>query len=115
MQKIKKIILLYINGCEPCEEFKNIFEQVKNIDKYNGISFESYDIANDEGSKLVEKYQVHGIPTTILLDENNELIEKIIGSIEKDEFIEIINDCLNTQEGEDNDNQFIWKAKKWKG
>lgn len=101
MQKIKKIILLYINGCEPCEEFKNIFEQVKNIDKYNYISFESYDIADDEGSKLVEKYQVHGIPTTILLDENDEQLEKIIGSIEKDEFIEIINDCLNTQEGEE--------------
>lgn len=105
MQKIKKIILLYINGCEPCEEFKNIFEQVKIIDKYNGISFESYDIADDEGSKLVEKYQVHGIPTAILLDANNELIEKIIGSIEKEEFTEIIDDCLNTQERiEGNDN-----------
>lgn len=101
MQKIKKIILLYINGCEPCEEFKNIFEQVKNIDKYNGISFESYDIADDEGSKLVEKYQVHGIPTTILLDENDEQLEKIIGSVEKEEFMEIIDDCLNTQEGEE--------------
>lgn len=101
MQKIKKIILLYINGCEPCEEFKNIFEQVKNIDKYNGISFESYDIADDEGSKLVEKYQVHGIPTTILLDENDEQLEKIIGSIEKEEFMEIIDDCLNIQEGEE--------------
>lgn len=101
MQKIKKIILLYINGCDPCEEFKNIFEQVKNIDKYNGISFESYDIADDEGSKLVEKYQVHGIPTTILLDENDEQLEKIIGSVEKEEFMEIIDDCLNTQEGEE--------------
>ena len=101
MQKIKKIILLYINGCEPCEEFKNIFEQVKNIYKYNGISFESYDIADDEGSKLVEKYQVHGIPTTILLDENDEQLEKIIGSVEKEEFMEIIDDCLNTQEGEE--------------
>lgn len=105
MQKVKKIILLHLNGCEPCEEFKNIFEQVRNIDKYNGIFFESYDIADDEGSKLVEKYQVHGIPTTILLDENNELIEKIIGNIENDEFVEIIDNRLNTKERiEDNDN-----------
>ena len=105
MQKVKKIILLYINECEPCEEFKNIFEQVKNIDKYNGISFESYDIADDEGSKLVEKYQVHGIPTTILLDENDDQLEKIIGNVEKDEFVEIIDERLNKQERiEGNDN-----------
>lgn len=104
MQKVKKIILLHLKECEPCEEFKNIFEQVANLDKYNGISFESYDIANDEGSKLVEKYQVHGIPTALLLDANDETTSKIIGSIEKEEFIELINDCLNTQEGEENDN-----------
>ena len=82
-----------------------MFEQVANLDKYNGISFESYDIADDEGSKLVEKYQVHGIPTALLLDANNEQLEKIIGSIEKDEFMEIIDERLNTQERiEDNDN-----------
>ena len=104
MQKVKKIILLYLNECEPCEEFKTKFEQVANLDKYNEISFESYDIEDDESSKLVEKYQVHAIPTTILLDANDEPIDKIIGSIEKEEFIEIINDCLNTQEGEENDN-----------
>ena len=105
MQKIKKIILLHLNGCEPCDEFKKMFEQVSNLDKYNEISFESYDIEDDESSKLVEKYQVHGIPTTILLDANDEVIEKIIGNIEKDELIEIIDDCLNKQEGEEeNDN-----------
>ena len=103
MQKIKKIILLHLNGCEPCEEFKNVFEQVRKLDKYNEISFESYGIEDDEGSKLVEKYQVHGIPTTILLDANDEQIEKIIGNIEKDELIEIIDDRLNTQEGEGKD------------
>lgn len=104
MQKIKKIILLHLKECEPCEEFKTKFEQVANLDKYNEISFESYGIEDDEGAKLVEKYQVHGIPTTILLDANDEVIEKIIGNIEKDELIEIIDDRLNTQEGEDNDN-----------
>lgn len=105
MQKVKKIILLQLKECEPCEEFKTKFEQVANLDKYNEISFETYGIENDEGSKLLEEYQVHGIPTTILLDANDEVIEKIIGNIEKEEFIEIINDCLNTQEGEEeNDN-----------
>ena len=105
MQKVKKMILLYVNGCEPCEKFKNMFERVKKLDKYKEITFETYDINDGKvGTKLVEKYQVHGIPTAILLDANNELIEKIIGSIEKEEFIELIDDCLNTQEGEDNDN-----------
>ena len=104
MQKVKKIILLHLNGCEPCDEFKKMFEQVSKLDKYNEISFETYGIENDEGSKLVEKYQVHGIPTTILLDSNDEPIEKIIGNVEKDELIEIIDDCLNKQEGKDDDN-----------
>lgn len=102
MQKIKKVILLHVNGCEPCEEFKNMFKQVSKLDKYNEISFEAYDIEDgDKGSKLVGKYQVPGVPTAILLDDNNELIDKIIGSVEKEEFMEIIDDCLNTQEGEE--------------
>lgn len=105
MQKVKKMILLYVNGCEPCEKFKNMFELVKKLDRYKEITFETYDIDDGkEGTKLVEKYQVHGIPTAILLDANDETIGKIIGSIEKEEFIEIINDCLNTQEGEEDDN-----------
>ena len=105
MQKVKKMNLLYVNGCEPCEKFKNMFELVKKLDRYKEITFETYDIDDGkEGTKLVEKYQVHGIPTAILLDANDETIGKIIGSIEKEEFIEIINDCLNTQEGEEDDN-----------
>lgn len=105
MQNIKKIILLHVNGCEPCEKIKNMFERVKKLDRYKEITFETYDIEDgDKGTKLVEKYQVHAIPTTILLDANDEPIDKIIGSIEKDELIEIIDDCLNTQEGEEDDN-----------
>lgn len=106
MQKVKKIILLQLKECEPCEEFKTKFEQVANLDKYNEISFETYDIEDgQEGTKLVGKYQVSGIPTIILLDGNDEVVDKIIGSIEKEEFVEIIDDCLNKQEGEEeNDN-----------
>lgn len=106
MEKIKKMILLYVNGCEPCSKFKNMFERVKKLDKYKEITFETYDIEDgEEGTKLVGKYQVPGVPTAILLDDNDEVVDKIIGSIEKEEFIELINDCLNTQEeeGEDED------------
>jgi uncharacterized repeat protein (TIGR01451 family) len=48
----------------------------------------------EENGLEVEKYQVRAVPTTVILDENDELKYKLSGNISKDELINIIKKAL---------------------
>jgi predicted DsbA family dithiol-disulfide isomerase len=48
----------------------------------------------EENELEVEKYQVRAVPTTVILDENDELKYKLSGNISKDELINIIKKAL---------------------
>jgi thioredoxin 1 len=93
--KVKKIIKLSTTWCGPCRAFGTTFHRVSEMEEYKDIEFKEIDIEKDEdGEVLVEKYQVRSVPTTVLLDENDELIYKVIGNIHEKDFITIINNAL---------------------
>lgn len=94
--KVEKIISLHASWCAPCKMFTKTFEQVRKDEKYKDIKFESYDIEDGEkGSDITEKYMVRSVPTTILLDKEDNPIKKVIGNVPEKDFTDIINDCLS--------------------
>lgn len=93
--KLDKIILLFASWYKPACEFLKTFEDVKDYDNFCNLKFESYDIDEDEqGQYLKLQYNAYCVPTTILLDKENNLIKKIIGKISEKDFSNIIEDCL---------------------
>lgn len=93
--KVKKIIKLSAEWCQPCKVFANTFHKVEEMEEYKDIEFKSIDIEKDEeGETIAEKFQVRSVPTTILLDEEDEPIYKVMGNIPLNDFIEIINTSL---------------------
>lgn len=93
--KVVKIVKLSAEWCQPCKVFAKTFEKVKEMDEYKDIEFKEIDIENDEeGEMFAEKHQVRSVPTTILLDENDEPIYKVMGNIPQNDFITIINEAL---------------------
>ena len=53
------------------------------------------DIENDEdGELMVEKYQIRSVPTTVLADENGDVIYKLMGNIPLKDFLDVINKAL---------------------
>jgi thioredoxin-related protein len=71
---------------------------VKEMDEYKDIEFKEVDIENDEdGEVLAEKFQVRSVPTTILLDENDELIYKVMGNIPQKDLTNLINEALKNR------------------
>jgi thioredoxin-related protein len=65
------------------------------MEDYKDIEFKEIDIEkDDDGEILAEKYQVRSVPTTILLDENDELIYKLMGNVPEKDFIDVINEAL---------------------
>lgn len=92
---VKTIIRMGATWCAPCRAFAATFEKVKEMEEYSNIEFEEIDIENDEeGGILAEKYQVRSVPTTVLLDENNNLIYKVSGNISLNDFKKIIDEAL---------------------
>jgi thioredoxin-like negative regulator of GroEL len=65
---------------------------VKNEEKYKGIIFEELDV--DDNEDLVIEYGVRGVPTTIVLDENGEVLSKFNGNISKAELEEKLDEVL---------------------
>jgi thioredoxin 1 len=93
--KVKKIIKLSTTWCGPCRAFGNTFHRVEEMEDYKDIEFKEIDIEkDDDGEILAEKYQVRSVPTTVLLDENDELIYKLMGNVPEKDFIDVINEAL---------------------
>ena len=78
---VKKVIKMSASWCMPCKVYAKTFEAVKNEDKYKDIEFEELDV--DENEDLVIEYGVRGVPTTVILDENNNVLTKFSGNVPK--------------------------------
>lgn len=92
---IKKIIKCSTVWCGPCRAYAPVFRTVGEMDKYKDIEFKSVDVENDDdGERLCEKYQIRTVPTTLLLDENDELIVKVGGALSAAKLTELIDERM---------------------
>lgn len=88
---VKKVVKLSATWCSPCKYYKQRFDNVSKRPEFADIKFEQYDIENDDkGAILCTQHHISNIPTTILFDENNNVIDKLIGSVSESELITTI-------------------------
>ena len=96
---LKQVIKFSADWCQPCAVFAKTFHAVEEMEEYKDIEFKEINIEDEEiDEALVEKFQVRSVPTTVLLDENDNPIFKVIGNVPKKEFVKIINDAINKKE-----------------
>ena len=61
-------------------------KNLKNTDKfYKNLNIKNLNIYFDQGLKLVKVFALRGVPTTIILNKNKEMIARISGSIDFDD------------------------------
>ena len=61
-------------------------KNLKNTDKfYKDLNIKNLNIYFDDGLKLVKVFALRGVPTTIILNKNKEMIARISGSIDFDD------------------------------
>lgn len=91
--KIKKIVKFTAQWCGPCKAFTPTFKAVGEMEDYNDIEFKEIDVDGAEGEdeKLIDTLGIRNIPTVVLLDENDKVIDKSIGALSKLDFIDFIN------------------------
>lgn len=70
---MNKTILLTATWCGPCSVLKNkMINESLNVD-------EIFDIDTPEAKEVYTKYEVRTVPTLLVVDENEELVETYKG------------------------------------
>lgn len=87
---VAKCLKFGATWCSPCKALKPIFEKVSQMDEFKEIEFLEYDIEEEDAEELVIKYGIRSVPTVVLLDENDNVLKKSIGSIPENTLVEIV-------------------------
>lgn len=70
--KYKYVVLKFsAEWCSPCKRIQPLFEKLSNDEKYNNIQFVNIDV--DTCRDICDKYQIEGMPTFILIENETEL------------------------------------------
>ncbi len=82
---------LWAEWCVPCRKVAPIIEELATT--YEGkMIFSKLDI--DHNSKTAEKYQIMSIPMFLIFNNDMSVLEKFIGAIPKQKFIDRIESAL---------------------
>ncbi len=73
-----KIIRFTASWCQPCKMLAKTLDEIE-----NKPSIEVVDIDQDSDSAI--KFGIRGVPTLLKLDENNTVIDRVVGVKKKEE------------------------------
>lgn len=94
---IQKIYKFSAKWCAPCNSFAPIFDSV--MKKYDG-KFEvckvDVDNCTDEESEIMRENKILSIPTTLIIDENNDVAQKLLGVYTEKDLTDIIEKEMKT-------------------
>lgn len=92
----RKNTLLFFTGkwCSPCRIMKREVFSDKEVERVINLQFTPVmiDIDNPNTKELVKYYKVSATPTTIILDSQGEVLDYVVGKIEKKKFLEMLSD-----------------------
>ena len=89
---VSRVLKMSASWCGPCKVYSRTFKQLSEIPEFENISFEEIDI--EENNDLTEKYGVRSVPTTIILDENDNVLSMLNGNISKSVLEETIKEKM---------------------
>lgn len=91
--KTKKVIKFSASWCQPCKVYAKTFEKVSQMDEFSEIKFESHDVEeSEEIEDMAAKLQIRGVPSTVLFDEDGNVLSRISGNIPAQVLVDAIRD-----------------------
>jgi tetratricopeptide (TPR) repeat protein len=86
----------YTTWCGPCKKLDKVtYQDAKVIEYLNGIVAAKYDAEKGEGEVLARKYRIKAYPTLVLLGPHGEEIDRYVGYLGPEDFIEVIEGYQN--------------------
>jgi thioredoxin-like negative regulator of GroEL len=78
-----KLLKFYTQTCGQCKALNELLKD------FTLVPIENIDCEEDKDN-LVEKYQIRGIPSLVLINDNGEFLRKFTGVIQKDSLENLI-------------------------
>ena len=91
-----KLLKFYADWCNPC---KQLTKTLKEVEMVCPIPVESIDVDDSDNEDVVAQYGIRNIPVMLLLDDNNNLLTKMVGALPASTIISTI----QSYEGQSND------------
>ncbi|WP_421805241.1 thioredoxin fold domain-containing protein [Flagellimonas sp.] len=89
-----KYSIVFFTGewCSPCRIMKREVCADQKVEEIVNSKFRAImiDVGNPETNEIVNQYKTNVTPTTIILDSKGKVIERIVGKIEKNKFLEML-------------------------
>lgn len=78
---MKKVIKFSASWCGPCRTMSPIVEKILKEDEFsNVVDFRPVDMDEDE-ENLGGKYGIRSIPTILVVDDEDKVLDKIVGAV----------------------------------
>ena len=74
-----KVIRFHAEWCGPCKAMQPIVDKVFKDEKYSKLDFKNIDVDDDEND-LAGKFKIRNVPTIIIVNDNDEILDKMVGS-----------------------------------
>ena len=79
-----RLLKFWAEWCQPCKKQSELLKDFKDF------PVESINVEDESNVEIVSKYGVRGLPTLILLDDNNEVVHTFSGLTTLDKIKEVI-------------------------
>lgn len=79
-----KLLKFYADWCGPCKMLSRVIEDVK-------LPYPVEDINIDQDQDLAMKYGIRGVPTLVLVDNENNEIRRVSGMLMESQLTAFIN------------------------
>lgn len=90
-----EVLKFSASWCGPCKQYLNYWNEVKSSNKNSSIHFKEIDVDIDE-EDLVTKYGIRNVPTTVVIDNDGNPINRFSGVKNTKELESFILNCINS-------------------
>lgn len=91
---MNQVIVFHQTGCPACESYLPIFKRYAvRYRPFLNIQTANLSSGNREMLDAAERFKIKAVPTTVVLDEDDELIKKVEGALSDMKIVKLLDDA----------------------